>query len=348
VRFSVGDKVKFLNDVGSGTITGFTNDKVATVNTKDGFDIPVLINELIRDSENDREIPSEEDIFPRKETKNNQGQNQISAYQEDLQDNKLHEKTGDIMLALVPVDENRIHQSDIDLYIINDTNYYIFYLLAQQENVAFRRIRSGRLEPETKFFIHRYDQTAVSKIKNISLQLIYYGPVEYVPQLPENVCFTLEGIQFYKENNYKSNDYFDEKAVLFSINAILFEKKVSAISDDEILRIAKQKEKQDKPVNKIKESPGIEEIDLHIHEIVDDYAGLSNGEILNIQMSRFHTALEGAIINKIPKIVFIHGIGNGVLKHELRKTLDNRYPDLKYQDASFKEYGFGATLVVTR
>ena len=72
---------------------------------------------------------------------------------------------------------------------------------------------------------------------------------------------------------------------------------------------------------------------------------LSNGEIVNIQMDRFETSLETAIRAKTQRIVFIHGVGNGKLKHELRKTLERKYPDLKYQDASFKEYGYGATMV---
>ncbi|MFP4019887.1 MAG: Smr/MutS family protein [Bacteroidales bacterium] len=47
-------------------------------------------------------------------------------------------------------------------------------------------------------------------------------------------------------------------------------------------------------------------------------------------------------------MVFIHGVGNGRLRYELRKSLDKDYPDLDYQDASFQEYGYGATLVFLR
>jgi hypothetical protein len=30
---------------------------------------------------------------------------------------------------------------------------------------------------------------------------------------------------------------------------------------------------------------------------------------------------------------------------QIRKELQEKYPDFIYQDASFKEYGFGATLI---
>ena len=50
--------------------------------------------------------------------------------------------------------------------------------------------------------------------------------------------------------------------------------------------------------------------------------------------------------NKHKKIVFIHGVGNGVLKNEIRKALEKKYKWHTFQDASFKEYGYGATMVI--
>ncbi|UCG27434.1 MAG: Smr/MutS family protein [Bacteroidales bacterium] len=90
----------------------------------------------------------------------------------------------------------------------------------------------------------------------------------------------------------------------------------------------------------------IEEVDLHIHNILPEIEDLGPGEILEAQMDRFTTALEGAVRNKQKKIVFIHGKGAGKLKYEIQKKLKTDYPGLRYQDASFKEYGYGATLVI--
>ena len=89
----------------------------------------------------------------------------------------------------------------------------------------------------------------------------------------------------------------------------------------------------------------IEEVDLHIEELIDNPKSYSSGQILEIQMARFKVALEGGIKGKTRKMVFIHGVGNGKLKHELRKELEKNYPKLRYQDASFREYGYGATMV---
>ncbi len=62
-------------------------------------------------------------------------------------------------------------------------------------------------------------------------------------------------------------------------------------------------------------------------------------------MSRFHSALEEAISKKYRKLVIIHGVGQGTLKMQIRKELQEKYPEFLFQDASFREYGFGATMV---
>ena len=68
--------------------------------------------------------------------------------------------------------------------------------------------------------------------------------------------------------------------------------------------------------------------------------------MLDIQMDKFHSELQAALKSKKKKkIVFIHGVGNGRLRYELRKSLERNYSNLDFQDASFKEYGYGATLV---
>jgi dsDNA-specific endonuclease/ATPase MutS2 len=91
----------------------------------------------------------------------------------------------------------------------------------------------------------------------------------------------------------------------------------------------------------------VEEVDLHIENLLDNYRGLSNAEIINIQLNKFISKLDSAIRRKIDRIVFIHGVGEGVLKAEIRKILTS-YSGIEFYDASYARYGFGATEVVIR
>lgn len=86
------------------------------------------------------------------------------------------------------------------------------------------------------------------------------------------------------------------------------------------------------------------EVDLHINQLVPKTGGLDNYEMLTIQLDTAKRHLDFAITKKIQKIVFIHGVGEGVLRTEL-EYLFNRYDNLKFYDADYKKYGRGATEV---
>jgi len=84
------------------------------------------------------------------------------------------------------------------------------------------------------------------------------------------------------------------------------------------------------------------EVDLHIHHLVPSTRGLSNFDMLNLQLETAKRQLEFAISKRIQKVVFIHGVGEGVLKEELF-YLFRKYPNITYYDADYQKYGLGAT-----
>lgn len=93
---------------------------------------------------------------------------------------------------------------------------------------------------------------------------------------------------------------------------------------------------------KSKKDEVVIEIDLHIEKLVKNFKHLTNFDILNIQVDTARHQLEFAIKNRIPKVVFIHGMGEGVLKTEL-EYLFGRYPEISFKDANYRKYGLGAT-----
>jgi len=90
------------------------------------------------------------------------------------------------------------------------------------------------------------------------------------------------------------------------------------------------------------------EIDLHIHELLDYHAGMSNSEIIAVQLEHFERTLRIAENKKIQRVVYIHGIGQGVLRAEIRKMLHQYYPHCEFMDAPYAQYGYGATEVRIR
>jgi hypothetical protein len=97
-----------------------------------------------------------------------------------------------------------------------------------------------------------------------------------------------------------------------------------------------------KTENKKEKQPPME-VDLHIHHLAASVKGMDNYDMLNLQLNEAKHKLEFAIKNRIPKIVFIHGVGEGVLKSEL-EFLFKKY-QVNWYEASFQKYGLGATEV---
>ena len=87
------------------------------------------------------------------------------------------------------------------------------------------------------------------------------------------------------------------------------------------------------------------EVDLHIHELVDDQRGLPDRAKLAIQMDHFDRMMDIAKREKLRRIVFIHGVGQGVLRHQIRTTLERHHPDCSYREGDPRKYGSGATEV---
>lgn len=85
-------------------------------------------------------------------------------------------------------------------------------------------------------------------------------------------------------------------------------------------------------------------VDLHIEKLIDDYYGLTNSEKLDIQTIHFRKKLALAINGHVTKVIFIHGVGNGVLRQAVRELLST-YEGIAYSDASYKQFGAGATEV---
>ncbi len=83
------------------------------------------------------------------------------------------------------------------------------------------------------------------------------------------------------------------------------------------------------------------EIDLHIHKLIKSTKGMTNYDIVTLQLDTAKRQLDFAISKRIPKVVFIHGVGQGVLKEELIYLL-GRYDNISISDADYKKYGLGA------
>lgn len=152
------------------------------------------------------------------------------------------------------------------------------------------------------------------------------------------------------------NDFFDEEAIICPIVRGDLPEREMLVSASDIQTAMQHKERKEQHkapqtqsiVKKKEANSSILEVDLHIDELLDDTTGMSNTDMLNYQLDKFREVMDRYAHNTGQKIIFIHGKGEGVLRKAIEKELNTRYKQHYYQDASFREYGFGATMVTIK
>ena len=92
------------------------------------------------------------------------------------------------------------------------------------------------------------------------------------------------------------------------------------------------------------EDPSTMEIDLHLEKLVENQEKLTDGEKLSFQLDYFERMLNTAIRLRKRRLVVIHGVGEGVLREEVRKALQY-YEGCRFDDADPRRYGYGATTI---
>ena len=162
----------------------------------------------------------------------------------------------------------------------------------------------------------------------------------------------ISGVVIKVQNNEISVETTDKFVMTFFVNELVKinnSNELSGFFSTQSLGLVLKDKEEPKKRSFVKEKKSrkdefVLEVDLHIEKLVPSKRGMSNYDILTLQMETAKRQLDFAIKNRMPKVVFIHGVGEGVLKAELDFML-GRYDTISFQDANYQKYGLGATEV---
>ncbi|MBL4651365.1 MAG: Smr/MutS family protein [Flavobacteriales bacterium] len=162
--------------------------------------------------------------------------------------------------------------------------------------------------------------------------------VKVIDEISEGIIIRFEPID-------KAIVEIDSFEYTYKISGLILIESYSAVIVSE-KEIREKEASVEKKVSKKHQRKGVTvEVDLHIHELVDSALNMSNTEMLQLQLSKFRKELERAIQDRAAKVVFIHGVGEGVLCSAIRRELQH-YSAVSFSEASYLEYGNGATEVI--
>ena len=236
---------------------------------------------------------------------------------------------------------------------MNDSNYYLYYTYLCAEGKAWNVRSNGIVEPNTKLLLEEFEKVELNDREHVAVQFIAFKEDRSFALKPAvSVELRIDTVKFYKLHTFQESEFFETPALIYDIVKDDVPTKQVYVSAEDLQSALLQKKTEDKPKSQpiVKRSGqnGIIEIDLHIGELLDDIKGMSNSEILNYQLDKFREVLEQYKNKREQRIVFIHGKGDGVLRKALLEELKRKYPNFRHQDASFQEYGFGATMVTIK
>ncbi len=347
----IGDKVRFLSEVGGGIVKGFQGKDIVLVEDADGFDIPMQVRECVVIDTDDYNLKRKPAAAPKQEEPVKPVKPEMPALQR--QPEMRGGDTLNVFLAFVPEDVKAISSTTFEAYLVNDSNYYLYYTYLSAEGKAWKTRSHGLAEPNTKLFLEDFAKDVLNELEHVSIQFVAFKDSKTFSVKPAvSVELRIDTVKFYKLHTFRESDFFEEPALIYDIVTNDAPAKQVYVSAEEIQVALLQKKDLEKPksqpIVKRGGSNGIVEIDLHINELLDDTRGMSNAEMLNYQLDKFREVMEQYKKKREQKIVFIHGKGDGVLRKALIDELKRKYSTCRYQDASFQEYGFGATLVTIR
>lgn len=222
----IGDKVRFLSEIGGGRVAGFQGKNIVLVEDEDGFQMPMLINEVV--------VVGDEDYDTKHviEAKANSVMAALNAEREEVETEPADKpitfkakpeerKGGDKLsayLAFVPMDVKELSQTRFETYLVNDSNYYMRYVYMIAEGAAWTVRGEGEIEPNTKEFIEEFGREDLNALEHSCIQLIAYKRDKHFLLKPTvNAQVRIDPVKFYKLHAFRENMFFEQPALIYTI-----------------------------------------------------------------------------------------------------------------------------------
>ncbi len=346
MKFNIGDKVKFLNEKGGGIISKILSNTMVHVAVDDGFDMPVMVKDLVLISNNS---VGERYFAEHYEVENHkQAIQEAAAANQKTTENKNNQPFDipeGIYIAFVPDDQKNLIIGNVEVYLLNNTGYDLIYSLFVRDKLKYFGIDYGNIEKYSEKSIEVFNREELEYFNSGAMQILFFKDslAEMIP--PINTDYKIKMLKLLKEDNFCVNNIFSSRAYIQK----LFDAPVIFVKDAEPTptptKASEVQIKAEPLIRKHKVEDDFAEVDLHIEALCEHPETMGNHEKLQLQLDYFTRCLESAIAENLQRVVFIHGVGAGILKIELKKIFEH-YTMLEYFDASIAKYGIGATEVL--
>jgi len=312
MKYKLGDFVRFVDEKLEGFITRIIDEQMIGVTIEDDFEIPVPAAKVTL--VHGYKAPG-------------------TAIADTVEKSAIPPaefKTKGIYLGILPdVKANSV----VHFHLINASSFQLLATFTTEKQ-GFKGEYAGIILPNSSVKVYSAQLADLQLWPKVVINILYFTAQNIASPLP--LTFT---------EKFKAKDFSGTKK-----NLPIIDQQGWQIRLDEpelVIDAAKLKASFFQTAEeKITLTKPNREVDLHIEKLRDDHQFLNGTEILNIQLAHFNKSLDAAIVHQLPDMIFIHGAGNGTLRHELQKTLSKHPKVQTFMDAQKEKFGFGATRVM--
>ena len=343
MNFQIGDKVKFLNTKGGGVVKKIIDSRMVSIAVEGGFEIPTLISELITMDGNEPGARFFEEHYAigveqESKEKKDQPDDRLSTLPSSVARNR---KAEELYLTFVPHDQKWLISGLIDILLVNNSSFDLLYnLFLQKADNTFKGMDYGSCFPDSRLLLDTITREQLTEWTSGYLQFLFHKEncSEVLP--PFNSEFRISGQKFYNEASYRETGFITEKAIVVKILS-LTNYIQSNVKKEKLTSLRTPSKEEEAMIFKHQISQREAEVDLHIQELLEDSVSLKKEEILDFQINYFERCLDSAIFNHFLKVIFIHGVGNGILREAILLIL-KKQEGIEVFDAPMQKYGVGA------
>jgi hypothetical protein len=346
VKLKPGDKVRFLNESTEGTISKILTDEKVEVVDSHGFSHVtntknLVLVELVYD-EKQFDMPKEENGISRGVTSApvvKSGADLIQSLEPDHT----------IYAAIRLMNEKSPLTTDIELHLLNNTKYSIAYTVSRKHDDIRSGYSFGQLFPRSGDFLGIFSQDELHRFEGFEFQFLFFGKNEYKPRPPAVKSFQFTSADILNTEYRKLYYQKDDTVLLMPLYVSGQGEQVDVAKLLDKYKYAEEEKRNAGTRGKAASGKFTvltrqKVVDLHIEELVKEHESMNNSQIIAYQLNYFMYEMDQALLNKLHKITFIHGVGNGVLRSGIREEL-KRFPNIRYKDAPAEKFGYGATEV---
>ena len=214
----IGDQVRFLSEVGGGRVSGFQRKNIVLVEDEDGFEIPMLMTDVVVVGNEEYDISKVNTIGKKEQGARSKGQEDAEPEPEmkptTFRAKPLERREGErlnLYLSFLPDEVKEISSTGFESYLVNDSNYYMQVSLMSAENASWRLRFSGIIEPNSKLFVEAFDRSQVNDLERLCVQAIAWKqdkPFQLKPAITTELRLNLT--KFYKLHVFQPNEFFKE------------------------------------------------------------------------------------------------------------------------------------------